>query len=257
LISQVLQKDLAWVQRDLRSLAKHALLYAALGNLDDLVESAYAHVREIVMPSTAFSPLTAKAFESAVNETRERLRGVVPPLVDRIGGILELRRQVASKVGTTAVSPTALPAAKPRVLTDLSQLGVKPKAPAVAAAPAAPVGLAAELAALVPPRFPEKLDPVAMGHLPRFLKALLIRAERAALNPAKEQERIRLLAPYADALRQFAAKPPANDEGRRALVDLRWMVEEYKVSLFAQELGTAQPVSPKRLDEAVLRVRNS
>jgi ATP-dependent helicase HrpA len=257
LISQVLQKDLAWVQRDLRSLAKHALLYAALGNLDDLVESAYAHVREIVMPSTAFSPLTAKAFESAVNETRERLRGVVPPLVDRIGGILDLRRQVASKVGTTAVSPTALPAAKPKVLTDLSQLGVKPKAPAVAAAPAAPVGLAAELAALVPPRFPEKLDPVAMGHLPRYLKALLIRAERASLNPAKEQERIRLLAPYADALRQFAAKPPPNDEGRRALADLRWMVEEYKVSLFAQELGTAQPVSPKRLDEAVLRVRNS
>ncbi|MFM7803650.1 MAG: DUF3418 domain-containing protein, partial [Verrucomicrobiota bacterium] len=35
----------------------------------------------------------------------------------------------------------------------------------------------------------------------------------------------------------------------------RWLLEEYKVSLFAQELGTAVPVSPKRLDEALASLR--
>jgi len=254
LIEQVLQKDLAWAHRDLRSLAKHALLYAALGDLDDLVSSTYAHLRSVVLPATVFSPLTAAAFQKAVDESRERLRGAVPPLVDRIGAILELRRQVAQKLGA---SPSAAPApvAKAKVLTDLSQLGVKPKLPAAPAA--APTGLHAELAALVPARFAERCSPAVLGHLPRYLKALLIRAERASLNPAKEQERIRLLAPYAEALRQLQAKPPATDEGRQLLSEFRWMVEEYKVSLFAQELGTAQPVSPKRLDESAQRVRNA
>ena len=43
---------------------------------------------------------------------------------------------------------------------------------------------------------------------------------------------------------------PARRAGRDAalLADYRWMVEEYRVSLFAQELHTPQPVSPKRLD---------
>lgn len=256
LIEQALQKDFAWVQRDLRSLAKHALLYVPLGDLDELVDSTYRHLRGLVLPGKAFSPLTAASFHAAVEETRNHLRGVVPPLVDRIGGLLELRRQVAQRIGSPP-APVGAAAPKPKVLTDLSQLGLKPKAPGVAVAAPAPTGLHAELAALLPPRFPERYHATAMGHLPRYLKALLTRAERASQNPAKEQERIKLLAPYADALRQFHAKPPPTDEARHWLNEFRWMVEEYKVSLFAQELGTAQPVSPKRLDEMLLRVKNS
>lgn len=39
----------------------------------------------------------------------------------------------------------------------------------------------------------------------------------------------------------------------KRLEEFRWMVEEYKVSVFAQELGTAFPISPKRLDEYLAR----
>ena len=86
-----------------------------------------------------------------------------------------------------------------------------------------------------------------LPHLPRYLKALLIRAERAALNPAKNQERLRQLAPYVDALKELEARPSPTLEARRQIEAFRWMVEEFKVSLFAQELGTAMPVSPQRL----------
>jgi ATP-dependent helicase HrpA len=88
-----------------------------------------------------------------------------------------------------------------------------------------------------------------LTHLPRYLKALLIRAERAALNPAKNQERLRQLAPYQDALKKLQAQPPHSPEAQHQLEAFRWMVEEFKVSLFAQEVGTAMPVSPKRLDQ--------
>jgi ATP-dependent helicase HrpA len=89
------------------------------------------------------------------------------------------------------------------------------------------------------------------------LKALLTRIDRAALNPAKDQERARQIAPYVTALTQLEAQPPRTAEARREREEFRWMIEEFKVSLFAQELGTAVPVSAKRLDEKWERVRIS
>jgi ATP-dependent helicase HrpA len=69
------------------------------------------------------------------------------------------------------------------------------------------------------------------------------------LNPAKNQDRLRQLAPYQAALKKLLAQPPQSAEAQRQLEAFRWMVEEFKVSLFAQELGTPMPVSPKRLDQ--------
>jgi len=118
--------------------------------------------------------------------------------------------------------------------------------------------LAEELTSLMPARFLERIDYERLPHLQRYLKALLIRSERAALNPAKDQERLRRLAPYQDALNKLQAQPSPSPEAQRQLEAFRWMIEEFKVSLFAQELGTATPVSPKRLDqqlEIVLQTR--
>ena len=106
-------------------------------------------------------------------------------------------------------------------------------------------------------RFLERIAYDRLTHLPRYLKALLIRAERAALNPAKNQERLRQLAPYQDALKKLQAQPARSPEAQRQIEAFRWMVEEFKVSLFAQELGTAMPVSPKRLDQQLEIIRNT
>jgi len=63
-----------------------------------------------------------------------------------------------------------------------------------------------------------------------------LRADRWRQHPAKDAERARTVARYVQAL----ARPGA--------AGLRWMVEEFRVSLFAQELGTAEPVSAVKLD---------
>ncbi len=73
--------------------------------------------------------------------------------------------------------------------------------------------------------------------------------DRAKLNPVKDRERAQQIAPYLEALKKFNANPPKAVDARQRLAEFRWLVEEFKVSLFAQELGTAVPVSPKRLDE--------
>jgi ATP-dependent helicase HrpA len=124
--------------------------------------------------------------------------------------------------------------------------------------PAAPAGghsLAGELAALLPPRFLEQIPFDRLPHVPRYLKALLTRIERAALNPSKDQERARQIAPYQNAWNQLQSTAPRSPEARQAVEEFRWMIEEFKVSVFAQELGTAFPVSAKRLDEKLARVR--
>ena len=147
-----------------------------------------------------------------------------------------------------AVTTPALPGS--RTLASLRQLGT----PAVVRA-ANP--LAGELASLVSARFLERIEYDRLRHLQRYLKALLIRGERAVLNPAKDQERLRHLAPYQDALNKLQVRPSPSPEARRQMEVLRWMIEEFKVSLFAQELGTAMPVSPKRLDQQLEIVRQT
>jgi len=139
--------------------------------------------------------------------------------------------------------------APPRALTSVKQLGAQP------APPRPPDPLASELEALLPRCFLETIPFERLPQLPRYLKALLIRAERAALNPLKDQQRARQLAPYQQALVQLRAAPAGPGPDPQAVEDFRWMLEEFKVSLFAQELGTAFPISAKRLDAQLERMR--
>jgi ATP-dependent helicase HrpA len=142
-----------------------------------------------------------------------------------------------------------LPATKPKTLSDLSQLNIATKD---ATRPANV--WAEELEALLPRNFLVEIPFAQLAHVPRYLKALATRMERARLNPLKDKERAQLLTPYLAKLKTFTANPPKIAEARRRLEEFRWMVEEYKVSIFAQELGTAFPVSPKRLDEQLSRI---
>ena len=115
--------------------------------------------------------------------------------------------------------------------------------------------LAIELNGLLPPRFLEQITFERLPELPRYLKALLTRIERAALNPQKDAERAAQLAPYAQVVAGFAAKPASVPEICAMQEEFRWLVEEFKVSLFAQELGTAVPISAKRLDQKLEQLR--
>jgi ATP-dependent helicase HrpA len=242
LVELAIQKDLAWLERDLRALNRFDALYAPLGDSAELRETALEHLKRHLLPQEPLPALTRAHFESAVAEARRRLPGLAPQFMDRLGPILQLRQQVQQRIGAVAVPVV------PRVqtLSSFSQLGA-PTAPRVANP------LAEELASLVPARFLERIAYDRLVHLPRYLKALLIRVERAALNPAKHQERLRQLAPYQEALKKLQAQPANSPEAQRQIEAFRWMVEEFKVSLFAQEVGTAVPVSPKRLDQLLAR----
>jgi ATP-dependent helicase HrpA len=101
--------------------------------------------------------------------------------------------------------------------------------------------------ALLVPGFLRELPTARLAHYPRYLKAMRLRGERLRQDPAKDQQRMLQVLPYWRAYLQHraAGADPA------ALAELRWLIEEWRVSLFAQELKTAEPVSAKRLAKAL------
>jgi ATP-dependent helicase HrpA len=94
-----------------------------------------------------------------------------------------------------------------------------------------------------------------LQHLPRYLKAISRRLERFAQNPARdEQHRSNLAALWAQYEQRLARHRKAGIEDPH-LQDYRWLLEELRVSLFAQELRTPFPVSYKRLEKHWAQVR--
>ncbi|WP_438481204.1 ATP-dependent RNA helicase HrpA [Oleiharenicola lentus] len=105
-------------------------------------------------------------------------------------------------------------------------------------------GMADDLAALMTPDFLRHMPLERVKHLPRYLKGMLARAERFKRDAAKDTQRAAELAPFVTAARKLGDKA----------MEFRWLVEEFRVSLFAQELGTAEPVSAVRLERALTDV---
>lgn len=245
LVELALARDLAWLHRDLRDLSRLDALAANLCLPDELQVTAFENLRRHILPGEIFQALTEAHFRAAVEQARNRIPGLAVQLVDRVGLILRLRKEIQQRCGSSPV----LPGTKPKTLSDLSQLSV-----AMRDAKKPANHWAEALDALVPGRFLETTRFAQLTHLPRYLKALATRMERASLSPAKDKERAQQLAPYLAALSKFAANPPKSAEALQRLDEFRWMIEEFKVSLFAQELGTAFPVSPARLDQQLQRL---
>jgi ATP-dependent helicase HrpA len=109
----------------------------------------------------------------------------------------------------------------------------------------------AQLAALVPPGFLRDVPAAALAEYPRWLRALAVRAQRALDDPARDQQRMLDLKPFADALADARLAGLADAPGWQAL---RWDLEELRVSLFAQELGAKGGVSPKKLAARVAQL---
>jgi ATP-dependent helicase HrpA len=138
----------------------------------------------------------------------------------------------------------------------------------------------AELRSLVPIDFPEFYTFDRMKDLPRYSKALALRAERGSLNLALAQKKMQEVMIYCQQLQQMIT-PTTNDvlplqtrinelsrfkedvsvdyseEKKNKIEELFWVIEEYKVSLFAQELKTPSPVSPKKLNQLIKDIENA
>ena len=106
----------------------------------------------------------------------------------------------------------------------------------------------AQLARLVPKRFIGATPWAQLSQLPRYLKGIVMRLDKWRADPARDMARLAELRPLEQRYIRRVAELKGTADAR--LDEYRWLLEELRVSLFAQELRTPQPVSVKRLEKA-------
>ena len=104
-----------------------------------------------------------------------------------------------------------------------------------------------QLSGLLHPGFVSAAGIERLTHFPRYLEGMLDRLKTLASEPGKDRARMTEYERMAKAFEDAGGTIPLAPGATPALVEVRWLLEEYRVSVFAQRLGTAQPVSPQRI----------
>ena len=174
---------------------------------------------------TAPLPRDAARFEARVNEAWNRLGVTTPRACALVGVILEQFQAVELAL------ESGLPRAWQPVVDDID----------------------AQVARLIHPTFPADTPVQWLGHLPRFLQAIRVRLDKlrngAAVALQRDQQLVREVRPWLDMLDQRSREHAELGIRDPELTHFRWMIEEFRVSLFAQELGTSIKVSGARLEK--------
>lgn len=104
-----------------------------------------------------------------------------------------------------------------------------------------------QLSGLLHPGFVSAAGVDRLAHFPRYLDGMLDRLKTLASEPGKDRTRMSEFERMAKVFEDAGGTIPLAPDASPALVETRWLLEEYRVSVFAQRLGTAQPVSPQRI----------
>ena len=115
-------------------------------------------------------------------------------------------------------------------------------------APEASVDCAQQLQRLMPKAFIAATPWAQLQHFARYLKAITQRLDKVRTDPARDTQRMAELKPQDQRYWRLVAERKGVQDAR--MLEFRWLLEELRVSFFAQELRTPQPVSIKRLDKA-------
>ena len=190
---------------------------------DALTQRAF---RECFLPSDTPLPRDAQPFNNILQERRSQLGDVA----DRLAAT------VTSTLKEWRAARAALDSLRSGSFTDVV------------------AEVNAQLGMLLPSDFVESTPQPWLDYLPRYLKAITRRIERLPPNVRRDAELAAKVKPFATAIRTLMAEPALN--GARPELDrLRWMIEEFRVSLFAQDLKTMLRVSEKRLSEQLTLAR--
>jgi ATP-dependent helicase HrpA len=199
-----------------------AAAWSAWGSMEGLHRDLAWSSLCAVADETAVSVRDAGAFTHLVAETRRKLGPEFQQRAELLSSVLEQASGLSREID-------ALPAARAAARNDLRS----------------------QLDDLVYDGFLADLEPARLQHYPRYLQGMRQRLDRIGLDPQRDA---RLLAQVEAYWTRYLAHLASGQDYGAALDQFRWLIEEYRVSLFAQILGTDEKVSPKRLEQAWTQV---
>ncbi|MBB1487080.1 ATP-dependent RNA helicase HrpA [Oceanospirillum sediminis] len=220
LLMLALPQQVKWIEKSLPNLNQVALLFNSLGKKDQLVQDLVLATFDWTFRTDSV-PRTEQAFNQLLDEKQDQVADQAKALLKLCHDILKLNHEIQKKL------KGKIPLALAFIYSDIRF----------------------QLENLVYQGFLHRTGKEWLQEIPKYLQGILLRLEKAGLNRGREQlwsEELRQLwEKY-----QLKAEQLEQREGHAArLNEYRWMLEEYRISLFAQQLGTKKPVSAKRLDK--------
>jgi ATP-dependent helicase HrpA len=207
---------LKYLEKNIPDLQKMSVAYMPLGTADELK----SQIIDVALDKAFLLdplPTNAEDFKRRMEEGRGRLTLIANEVARLCGTILIDYAAAVRKIKDTKTAPEAT--------ADAAQ----------------------QLARLMPKRFLTATSFTQLQHFPRYLKAITLRLEKHRADPARDALRLAELKPQEQRFIRLLAERKGVLDVR--LAELRWLLEELRVSFFAQELRTPQPVSTKRLDK--------
>ncbi|MFD0667436.1 ATP-dependent RNA helicase HrpA [Ramlibacter sp. MAHUQ-53] len=207
---------LKYLEKNIPDLQKMGVAYMSLGTVEEL----RAQVIDLALDRAfLLEPLPADeaAFRRRVEEGRGRLTLIANEVARLAGTILAEYAAALRKIKDTKSAPEAT--------QDATQ----------------------QLQRLVGKRFLHDTPWASLQHLPRYLKAIVLRLDKWRADPARDAARLTELKPQEQRYWRLVAERKGAVDDR--MQEFRWLLEELRVSFFAQELRTPQPVSVKRLEK--------
>jgi ATP-dependent helicase HrpA len=217
LIKQLLADKQKYLSKQL-PLQKACLCYAPYGTCQDLTQQIIDRALEQLVPEPQAIRKQAE-FEQTLERVRSQWVEKGQKVAKQVSEILTAHQKIAKQVKGKV---------NPRWLASIADIQH-------------------QLDGLISKDFVRITPETWLAQLPRYLQGLEKRLEKLDLDPAKDQVAIRQIQPLLDAYEDLAQEPAYANAPN--LVDFRWMLEELRLSLFAQPMKTLKPVSIQRLEK--------
>ncbi|CAM8631847.1 HrpA HrpA-like helicases [Oxalobacteraceae bacterium] len=215
LFSLQLKEQLKYLEKNVAGLQQMGMQFMALGSQEELRDQIIqAGLTRACMQLPL--PTNANEFNQRRDEGKARLNLLVNEIARLIGQIL----------GEYHTLPKKLQALKAHT--------------------AAQADMQSQLQSLIHKWFVVETDHGQLAHFPRYLKAVLVRLDKLRTDPTRDT---RLMSEWQQAATPWQRALKSGAHGDPKMQEFRWMLEELRVSLFAQELKTPMPVSVKRLQK--------
>ncbi len=210
-----LKEQLKYLEKNVPGLQQMGMQFIALGSQEELRDQIIqAGLTRACLQAPL--PMNAGEFNVRRDEGKARLNLLVNEIARLVGQILGEYHALPKKLQ-----------------------GIKTHA-------AAQADMQSQLQALVHKRFVIETEHAQLAHFPRYLKAMQVRLDKLRTDPARDA---RLMAEWQQAAAPWQRAQKSTVRGDPKMQEYRWLLEELRVSLFAQELRTPMPVSAKRLQK--------
>ena len=207
--------------------AKLALSHNPHGGVAAMFADCVNCAADYLMAEAGGPAWDRESFERLSASVRSGLHEVTAEVVNQVEAALRLAHSVGARLDDN--------------YADLLQ-------PAVA-------DMRAQLSGLIYPGFVAATGYRRLPHLTRYLRGIERRLDKLPENPARDAANMAIAQRAEQACQQAVADLPAARRGQPDVTEVRWMLEELRVSLFAQTLGTQGPVSENRILTALSRLR--